>query len=100
MNDLQLFYAAYWDWVMSGAPDGKPFNRGHGLCGCLLDWAIANGKSPNGMKLDMVKQFTDAKMDPVHPFNDTAHQPSFAVESKVRRCHLNGARLNWVHAHK
>lgn len=100
MEDLKLFFAAYWEWVMAGAPDNKPFNRGHDLSGCITDWAYANQKSINGMLIDYRKMLADAGLDTLNPFNDGIHQPTFDVESKTKRCCLNGARLNFVHRHK
>lgn len=100
MNNLQLFYAAYWNWVMAGAPDMQPFNRGHDLSGCITDWAYANGASINGMLIDYRKQLASEGLDTLNPFNDGVRQPSFTVESKTKRCYLNGARLNFVHKHK
>lgn len=100
MNDLMLFFAAYWQWVMDGAADNQPFNRGHDLGGCITDWAYTNHKSVNGMLIDYRKLLTKEGLDVLNPFNDGVRQPSFTVESKTKRCHLNGARLNFVHKHK
>lgn len=30
--DLIAFLKAWYDWATSGAPDGEPFHRRHGLC--------------------------------------------------------------------
>lgn len=30
--DLIAFLKAWYDWATNGAPDGKPFSRGGGLC--------------------------------------------------------------------
>ena len=100
MNDLQLFYSAYWQWVMAGAPDGMPFNRGHELTGCITDWAYAKGTSIGGLHAAHRDLLVADGLDPVNPFNDGMRQPTFTVESKTKRCYLNGARLNFVHKHR
>lgn len=100
MNDLQLFFAAYWQWVMEGAPEGKPFNRGHDLSGALTDYAYKHGLSLSGTQIDYRSLLAKEGLDPLNPFNDGVHQPAFPIESKLGRCYLNGARLNFVHKHK
>ena len=100
MEYLKHFYRDYWDWVMAGAPEMKPFSRGHDLSGCITDWAYARGISMSGMLIDYRKQLSDEGLDTLNPFNDGVRQLAFSEESQTKRCYLNGARLNFVHRHK
>lgn len=105
---LRHFYMAYANWLLDGAPDGKPFDRGKGLCSSVEDFVENKlGTSRDlaqEISIAMGNQFKGAGLDFNYPFsdkNDRWVNPSsqYQTEYVSKSIHLNPHRIMWVFRH-
>lgn len=99
---LEDFYTAYAKWLMRGAKEGNVFSRTQGLCNNLYRWLVAAGLTTDWSvqhicQVEMTKQFMDAGLCTLSPFNADLRQ--YIQESRNKDCHLNELRLKWVAEH-
>lgn len=81
--ELIAFLRDWRAWVDRGAPEGEPYTRVHGLCGC------ANHCGGLSLRYEMSDCFSDS-----YPFGMDA----FHARSRASTQHEDPARLAWVDA--
>lgn len=87
---LQQFYNDYAAWLDAGAPEGRPFDRGYGLCHNLGKFADRDAH------IEMTRQFEAAGLDIDYPFTG---RYQFETDFDNETMHLNPKRIQWVKDH-
>lgn len=102
---LTNFYCAYAEWLVFGAPDGQPFDRGYGLCGNLCQY-ICERTEDRSLRVDvqdeMREQFLAAGLHACYPFSPNVgfgRMHFYDTECGRDECHLNKDRIAWVRLH-
>lgn len=90
-KELYDFYKEYAKWLRS--EPSFEFSRYAGLCGNLWDYSSALGRYPAGLCMEMQKQFEEAGLNELLPFNKEIPY-SWEVENGVIQC--NVLRIKWV----
>jgi len=89
---MRKFLTAYIEWVDAGAPEGKPFCRGYGLCPNkyrLPDTAWADARE---LAQELAGMFVQGGLEMPYPFG----QDAYDRDSYHDLHHLHQPRIDWV----
>jgi hypothetical protein len=92
---MRKFLTAYIEWVDAGAPQGRPFARGAGLC-YGVDVFCEEQPEPD-VAYDFVcrelkRMFRADGLDRVYPFGDAAYDECAVKDTQ----HLHQPRIDWI----
>lgn len=86
--DLIAFLKAWYDWATSGAPEGEPFRRMHGLCVNTARFPVSDGDS-----FRLFREVSDAVGDDAWPFGGEDEYDTRELNKTQHEC---PKRLAWV----
>ena len=89
-DNLTSFLASWLDWATTGAPQSKPYLRGHGLCGNADTFDYSTNKT--SAKEDLCDALCADFGDGMYPFGDAAYARCAGDKTQ----HLHQPRLDWV----
>jgi hypothetical protein len=90
--DLIAFLKAWHDWATSGAPDGEPFWRKHGLCGSAKRFAKTEDAADTLWE-DFAETFWEgAELEVIYPFGVSDYRRRLKSATQ----HECPKRLAWV----
>ena len=97
---LGEFYVAYLLWLNQGAKRTHvQFQREHGLCNALQNFAGSQNAYSHKLAKEMTKQFEDAGLNYLRPFDDPDNGVYFGRECSNHEMHINPKRIAWVKTH-
>ena len=94
-SKLTVFYNAYHDWLMNGAPIHNIFSRKYGLCRNLNRFYDYGDYKYDPYLHEMRNQFFYACLNTEYPFGEDRYYNSFTSQT----AHLDPNRIAWVKAH-
>jgi len=87
MSDLmKKFLTAYIEWVDAGAPEGKPFCRGYGLCSNSFE------TEGSAVERELKGMFEADGLERTYPFGEA----DYDAHSTYGTHHLHQPRIDWV----
>lgn len=106
---LTNFYCAYAEWLVFGAPQGQPFDRGAGLCYNLckyMSWVTSDRELRIAVQDEMRAQFRREGLHADYPFSIDGppcvfgeRMSIYETECDREECHLNKRRIAWIRLH-
>jgi len=100
-KDLLNYLTSWLEWTRNGAPDGKPYDRGVGLCGNVSYFVIKmkffahlkDTQRASDLRKELDKALIRDFRDPQYPFMTERQYDLLSIELLH---HENPTRLEWV----